>query len=139
MKELIDIIRTHLLSPDYENAFRIWLEKLSNNLDFIEESVLLEGNETLELMLNSMGKGIFKTEKPEVQLLRLQEYSPGGMLHGFGTVQKNLVIILFFPDLGMGVAAVHLNSKQVIYSRLTKLDEPITGGAFMLNPDTTLN
>lgn len=139
MEKLIQDIRNLLVSPDYEKAFILWLEELSNKPEFLQESFPVEAEPVLVQMLEMLGKKLFKQEKPHIEKLMLREFKPKRIIHGFVFLEKRLVVILYFPDMGMGVSTIHLEPKQVIYTRLTQLEEPLTGGVFMQNPDKSLN
>lgn len=74
-----------------------------------------------------------------MERLMLQKYIPDGLIHGFVMLEKKLVVILYFPDMGMGVSTVHMEPKQVIYTRLTRLEDTLKGNFFINNPDSSIN
>lgn len=75
-------------TEQYNEAYSIWMGQLVGNPEFIEKCRPIETNDMMSKLLETLGRFLFKKQKPEVEDVKLHEYPGERFVHGFAFVKK---------------------------------------------------
>jgi hypothetical protein len=141
MQEKLTKLLEILLSPAYEEAVTFLLVMHHTEQAFKAACVPLANDPFIELAKESIGKAVFKNPKPTFGGQEFMEYPAAGLVHGAMILEGCNVVLLFFREQGIGVAAIYRPTGKCEYLRITKLaeeDKAFATGAFVPN-DGTVN
>lgn len=136
MEEKLTKLLKMLLSPDYEQAITYLLVMHQIDAKFKAACVPLADDPFIDLAKESIGKALFKTSRPKFGGQEFMEYPAAGLVHGAMVLQGCNVVLVFFREHGLGVAAIYQPNGAKQYIRVTKLaegDQPLGNGPFVPN------
>ena len=136
MQEKLTKLLEILLSPDYEQAITYLLVMHQTDQKFKAACVPLVDDPFIDLAKENIGKMIFKTTQPKFGGQEFMEYPAEGLVHGAMVLEACHVVLVFFREHGVGVAAIYQPNGKHQYLRITKLaegDQPLGNGPFVPN------
>ena len=136
MQEKLTKLLEMLLSPDYEQAIPYLLVMHQADHRFKMACVPLADDPFIDLAKESIGKMVFKTTKPKFGGQEFMEYPGAGLVHGAMVLEDCNVVLVFFREQGIGVAAIYRPNGTHQYLRVTKMadgDKPLGSGPFVPN------
>jgi len=136
MQEKLTKLLEMLLSPDYEQAITYLLVMHQTDPRFKAACVPLADDPFIELAKKNIGKAVFKTTQPKFGGQEFMEYPAAGLVHGAIVLEGCNVVLVFFREHGLGVAAIYQPNGGHQYLRITKMaegDQPLGSGPYVPN------
>lgn len=101
---------------NFSDVFDYFFKHFGENQNFYELGEL-SSNEMLFTVLKATGKN-FYGEKCKIANARLTEISEQNFIHGTCFLEENLVLVIYFTDLNLGLASISMGGAMFNFVRL---------------------